>query len=145
MNLQPHKVQVVSKEQDSDFIRCPKFLSRIPNSYGQTWSAQSVEKRCNAFSWFQILKKTKFTVTGKRNPHRIHQNSLHSANVTIWCVVPFFGLTDPCWVQEGDGSCCTVKSSHCVHRIQTLSFQKSAGREIQHDEVTWYRPMVVIQ
>jgi len=63
--------------------------------------------------------------TGQTKPHQIHQNTLHSANVTVWCMVPFLGLLTRTNSRKIKAVANTFNISHYDHMIQTVSFLKS--------------------
>ena len=65
--------------------------------------------------------------TGQTKLHQIHQNTLHSANITVWYVVPFPGLLTRANSRKIKAVAITFSISHYVYVIQTVSFLSSTS------------------
>ena len=54
------------------------------------------------------------------NPRQLHERSLHSPQVVVWCAISAQGITGPCFFEGDDGVSVTVNAERYNHMLETF-------------------------
>jgi len=60
---------------------------------------------CSEEAYFHLnscVNKQNFRYWSESNPQQVHERSLHSARVTVWCAIAEFGVVGPYFLSRGE-------------------------------------------
>jgi hypothetical protein len=66
------------------------------------------------------VNKHNFRYWAAANPRQLHKRPLHSAKVTVWCVISSNGVIGPYFFENDDGHAVTVTSARYVHTLENF-------------------------
>jgi hypothetical protein len=106
--------------------------STLLHLFGFNTCKYSVNIKAFGFSQFNSLKtevcfpkitsvnKQNFRYWSAMNPKEIHERSLHSYKVTVWCAVSSFGIIGPCFFEDEWERAVTVTGPRYVHMLENF-------------------------
>ena len=121
LNLHPYKIQVVQALNPEDYgIRvgfCEHMLQLLeddPQLIHNLWMIDEAHFHLSGY-----VNKQNFRYWAAANPHQLHERPLHSAKITVWCVISSSGIIGPYFVEDDNDRAVTVTSERYVHMLET--------------------------
>jgi hypothetical protein len=131
---------VVQELNDRDMANCSMVAEHLIGSLSN--NAINLMTDEAHFHLSGCVNEQNFRYRAKENPQQLHQQSLHSARVAVWCGVANFGVTGHYFFEGEDGHAVTVTSaryvemlwnfltpelSHCGIELSTIWFQQDGA------------------
>jgi hypothetical protein len=83
------------------------------------------------FHLSRFVNKQNFHYSSATNHTELHERSLHSSKVPVWCVISSFGIISPYFFEDEREKAVTVNGPRYVHMLENF-----LGPEPAHHPVT---------
>lgn len=117
LKFHPYKMAVVQELHAGDWENrvnsCQHILASVPPTAVLLTSDEAHVHLSGC------VNKQNFRYWAGTNPKELHERSLHSERVTVWCAVAEFGVCGP-YFFEKDGHAVTVTSARYVEMLQNF-------------------------
>lgn len=80
-----------------------------------------------------FVNKQNFRYWSDSNPKTLHEKPLHSAKVTVWCVISSFGVIGPYFCEDYNGNAVKVTSQHYVNMWENFFISELARHPVNED------------
>lgn len=137
LRFHPYKIQIVHKILPQDIAArmqfCRTFLDLLnPNVLNHLMMCDDAH-----FHLSEYVNKQNCRYWAAEQPQQMHEQTLHSAKVTVWCSVAAFGILGPYFFEE-DGRTVTVTSQRYLEMLQNFLPAELQRLGVQNNDL-WFQ------